>query len=161
MKHLTAAAAVAIALLLFAAGCGGGGGTSSTSSMSTDGTSASASGDSASGDANEACAKANEKIAALGQPDNDKAVLEYLEETEQTVDQLPGEVAALNDSGVAAYVEALSKSVNVLNEMSNAARSGNPDGVRELSKELESLHLGKVAQAAGLDTCAEAPGVEA
>jgi hypothetical protein len=157
MKHLTAAAVIAIALPVFAAGCGG---DSSTSSMSTDGNNASATGDSAAAQANEACAKANGKIAALGQPDGDQAVLEYLEETEQTVDQLHGEVAGLDDPGVAAYAEALSKSVTVLNEMANAARSSNPDGVRELSKELESLRLGKVAQAAGLDTCAEVPGVE-
>ena len=161
MRKLTAALA-AIALLVFVAGCGGGGDSSSTSSMAEDSTNASASGDAASAAANEACTAANQKIAALPQPNDDASVLEYLEATEKTVEQLRIEVAALNGSaGLTEYTEALTKSVTILNEMSNASRSGNPDGVRELSKELEALHLGKVAEMAGLDNCAEAPGVEA
>lgn len=159
MKRLTAIA-VAIALVAFAAGCGGGGGGSS-SPASGDGTTVSASGDDASAAANEACAAANQKIAALSIPDNEQAVLEYLEATEATVEELQIEVAGLDGSSeITGYAEALASSVGVLNEMSNAARSRNPDEVRELSKQLEKLQLAKVAEAAGLETCAEAPKVE-
>jgi hypothetical protein len=148
-----------IALVAVVAGCGGGGDTSD-SAVGT-GTNASASGDAASAAANEACAAANREIAALPAPDNETAVLEYLEETEETVAKLHDEVAGLDGSaGLTEYAEALATSVTVLNEMANAARSRNPDEVRELSKELEKLHLGKVAEAAGLETCAEAPEVE-
>jgi HPt (histidine-containing phosphotransfer) domain-containing protein len=158
MKYLTALAA-AIALLALAAGCGGGG--DSSSSGSSGETNASAGGDADSAAANEACATANQKIAALPIPDHEQAVVEYLEQTEETVAELQAEVAGLNGSaGITEYSEALASSVAVLNEMANAARSRNPDEVRELSKELENLHLGKVAEAAGLETCAEAPKVE-
>jgi ABC-type glycerol-3-phosphate transport system substrate-binding protein len=157
MRFLAATAA-AIALLALAAGCGGGGGDGSSSSGG--GTDAGASGDPAAA-ANEACAAANRKIAALSTPENEVAVLEYLEQTEEAVEQLQVEVAGVDGSdGIAEYSEALASAVAVLNEMSNAARSRNPDGVRELSKELEKLHVGKVAAAAGLETCSEAPGVE-
>jgi hypothetical protein len=161
MKYLTAVLA-ATALLVLVAGCGGGGSSNSTSSTPSDSTNASASGDAASASANEACAEANEEIAAMPQPDSEEAVTEYLDATEKTVERLQVQVAGLNGSaGVTEYSKALSDSVTILNEMANASRSGNPDGVRELSKELEEIHLGKVAEAAGLDTCAEAPGVEA
>jgi HPt (histidine-containing phosphotransfer) domain-containing protein len=154
MKYLAAIAA-AIALLALAAGCGGGGDTSSGSGDSGSG------GSDVAATADAACAKANQKIAALSIPDNEQAVVEYLEETEATVEELQDEVAGLDGpAGIAEYAEALDSSLAVLNEMANAARSRNPDGVRELSKELEKLHLGKVAEAAGLETCAEAPRVE-
>lgn len=158
---LLLATATAIALLGIAvAGCGGGGG-SSTGSTSESGTNASSTGDDTSAAGNEACAEANKKIAALGTPDNNQAVLEYLEQTEDAVEQLQGEIAGLDGSAeVARYGEALATSVGVLSEMSNAARSRNPDAVRELSKELEQLKVGELAEAAGLDTCAETPGVE-
>jgi ABC-type glycerol-3-phosphate transport system substrate-binding protein len=143
-----AAIAAAIALLALAAGCGGGGGGDSSSTAAATA-------------ANEACAAANQKIASLSTPDNEAAVLEYLEQTEATVEQLQVEVAAVDgSSGIVEYSDALSEAVTVLNEMANAARSRNPDGVRELSKQLEKLHVGKVAEAAGLETCSEAPGVE-
>ena len=45
----------------------------------------------------------------------------------------------------------------VLNEMTNAARNENYDAVRELSNELIELHLGELAEAAELETCAEVP----
>jgi hypothetical protein len=159
VKYLIALTA-AIALLAVAAGCGGGG-DDSGSSAAGDGTNASASGDGASAAANEACAAANQEIAALAIPDHEQAVVEYLEQTEATVAQLHEEVAGLDgSSGIAEYAGALATSVTVLNEMANAARSRNPDEVRELSKQLEELHLGKVAEAAGLETCAEAPAVD-
>src|SRR6185369_9651093 len=158
---LLLATATAIALLgLAVAGCGGGG-SSSNGSSSDSGTNASSSGDDVSAAANEACAAANKTIAALGTPDTNQAVLEYLEKTEDAVEQLQGEIAGLDGSSeLAAYGDALATSVGVLTEMSNAARSRNPDAVRELSKELEKLKVGKLAEAAGLDTCAETPGVE-
>jgi hypothetical protein len=160
VKYLAAAAA-ATALLALAAGCGGGGGSSSTAPASSGSTNTSASGDEATAQANEACAAANKTIAELTTPENDVAVLEYLEQTEAAITKLQTEVAAAGGSaGIQEYAAALSKSVAVLNEMTNAARSRNPDAVRELSKELVALHLAKVAQAAGLDMCAEAPGVE-
>ena len=161
MKGLAAIAA-AIAILALAAGCGGGGSSSSSSSATSgDSTNASASGDDATAAANEACAAANREIASLSIPDSEAAVLEYLEQTEATVEQLQREVAGVDgSSGIAEYSEALATAVTVLNEMANAARSRNPDGVRELSRGLERLHVGKVAAAAGLETCSEAPEVE-
>jgi hypothetical protein len=153
------ATAAAIALLGVAvAGCGGGGG-SSTASNSGGSTAVSSTGDETSAAANDACAEANKKIAALQTPSNSAAVLEYLEQTEAAVEQLQVEVAALNGSAsLTEYSQALATSVGVLNEMANAARSQNPDAVREFSKELEELHVGELAEAAGLDTCAETPG---
>ncbi|HYC81447.1 MAG TPA: hypothetical protein VEB65_06645 [Solirubrobacterales bacterium] len=158
MKRLALTAAT-IALVAVVAGCGGGGDTSG--SAASTGTNADAAGDAASAAANEACADANREIAALPAPGNETAVLEYLEETEETVAKLQVEVADLDGSpGITEYAQALATSVTVLNEMANAARSRNPDEVRELSKELEKLRLGRVAEAAGLETCAEAPEVE-
>jgi plasmid stabilization system protein ParE len=159
VRFLLATATAIVLLGIAVAGCGGGG--SSTGSSSAPGTNASSGGDDVSAAANEACAEANKRIAALGTPDNNQAVLEYLEQTEQAVDQLQVEVAGLNGpAAMADYADALATSVGVLAEMSNAARSRNPDAVRELSKELETLKVGKLAEAAGLDTCAETPGVE-
>jgi hypothetical protein len=139
--------------LLVAAGCGGGG---SSSSSSGD---AGSSGDSSfvSG-AEAACAGANKKIAALGTPQQQE-VLEYMETTETVVEGLDEEVRALGGSGAAeaAYTEALGKAVIVLNQMSNAARNENYDAVRELSDGLVQLHLGELAEAADLKTCAEVP----
>ena len=43
------------------------------------------------------------------------------------------------------------------NEMANAARNENYDAVRELSDGLVQLHLGELAEVAGLKTCAEVP----
>ena len=149
MRYLAAIAAAA-ALLALAAGCGGGGGSSTASGSG---------GAEVSAEADAACAEANRKIAALQTPEDDAAVLDYLERTEAVVEGLQLEVAGLGGSaGVREYSKALTSSVTVLNEMANAARSGNPDAVRELSNELVDLQVGKLAQAAGLQTCAEAPG---
>ncbi|MGD9735631.1 MAG: hypothetical protein AB7V58_08500 [Solirubrobacterales bacterium] len=147
-----AAIAAAIALLAIAAGCGGGGDTSAG---------AGGSGGDVASDADSACARANAEIASLPIPGNEQAVVEYLEQTEATVERLQREVAGLDGSAeLTRFSAALASSVAVLNEMANAARSRNPDGVRELSQQLEQLHLGRVAEAAGLQTCAEAPKVE-
>jgi hypothetical protein len=148
MRYLAAIAAT-VALLALAVGCGGGGSSASTS------------GGDASAEADAACAAANRKIAVLRAPDGDAGVLEYLEQTEAAVERLQLEVAGLDgSSGVREYSEALASSVGVLNEMANAARSRNPDAVRELSQRLVELHVGRVAAAAGLTTCAQAPGAE-
>ena len=45
----------------------------------------------------------------------------------------------------------------MLNEMTNAARSENFDAVREISDGLVEIHLGELAEAAELKTCAEVP----
>jgi hypothetical protein len=47
--------------------------------------------------------------------------------------------------------------VIVLNHMSNAARNENFDAVREISDELIEFHLGELAEAAQLKSCAEVP----
>ena len=77
------------------------------------------------------------------------------------IEELHEEVKALAGSGTAEteYVEALGKSVIVLNHMSNAARNENFDAVRELSDQLIEYHVGELAEAAELTTCAEVPGV--
>jgi hypothetical protein len=41
--------------------------------------------------------------------------------------------------------------------MTNAARNENFDAVRELSAGLIEIDLGELAEAAGLETCAEVP----
>jgi hypothetical protein len=147
-RSLPAAVAIAVAVVIVA-GCGGGG--SSSSSGSGGG------GDFASG-AEAACANANKQIAALGVPE-EASVLEYLEGTEAVIEKLHSEIAALGSSGSAEreYTNALAKSVTVINEMSNAARSENLDAVRELSNSLVDFHLGELAEAAELKTCAEVP----
>jgi hypothetical protein len=125
------------------------------------GAGAGAGGGDATAAANAACASANRRIAALTTPNGPAAVVKYLEATEAAIEQLQGEVAAVGGpAGVREFARALETSVGVLNKMSNAARSLNPDAVRELSKQLVDLHLGEVAEAAGLDTCAATPGVE-
>ena len=48
-------------------------------------------------------------------------------------------------------------SVQVLNEMANAARNENFDAVREISNELIELNLGELATNADLRICAEVP----
>jgi len=141
--------------LLVVVGCGGG---SSSSSSGDAGGSGSDGGSFASG-AEAACAGANKQIAALGTPQQEQ-VLEYMEKTETVIEGLDEEVRALGASGAAeaAYTEALGKSVIVLNQMTNAARSENFDAVRELSAGLIELHLGELAEAAELKACAEVPG---
>jgi hypothetical protein len=132
--------------VLVVAGCGGGG--SSTSEGS---------GEFASG-AEAACAKANKQIAALGTPQQEQ-VTRYIEATEGAIEKLHAEVAGLGASGAAetAYVEGLAQAVPVLTKMGNAARNENFDAVRELSAGLVEIHLGELAEAAKLKSCAEVP----
>jgi hypothetical protein len=149
---LTTAALAAVALV---SGCGGGGSSSGSSSSGGGGNSNFVTG------ADKACGNANEQIAALGTPQQAE-VLGYLEKTETLIEELHEEVQALVGSGTAEteYVEALGKSVIVLNHMSNAARNENFDAVRELSDQLIEYRVGELAEAAELTTCAEVPGVE-
>lgn len=139
--------AVAALIALAVAGCGGGG-----SSSSGGGSDSFASG------AETACSTANQQISALGTPQQSE-VLEYLQSTESVIGKLHEEVEKLGAPGTAErnYVKALGEAVTVINEMSNAARSENFDAVRELSDELIKFHLGELAEAAELKTCAEVP----
>jgi hypothetical protein len=129
------------------AGCGGG----SSSSGGRSGSSF------ASG-AEAACANANKQIAALGTPQQEE-VLEYLEATEAVIEKLHREVAGLAGSGSTetAYTEGLARAIPVLTKMTNAARNENYDAVRELSEGLVKIHLGELAEAAELKSCAEVP----
>jgi hypothetical protein len=129
------------------AGCGGGGSSSSGGG----------SGDFASG-AEAACRKANGAISALGIPQQEQ-VARYLQDTEQLIERLHREVAALGPSGAAetAYVEGLKEAIPVITSMSNAALSENFDAVRELSAGLVEIKLGELAETAGLKACAEVP----
>lgn len=143
--------------LVVVAGCGGGGGSSAGG--------ASAEGGSSSGSfvaaAEAACTMANKAIAALGTPQQAE-VLRYLESTERVIEELHRQVRAAGGSGAAetAYIEGLATAIPVLDKMSNAARSENFDAVREISDELVEVHLGELAEAAELKTCAEVPGSE-
>jgi hypothetical protein len=145
---LTTAALAAVAL---GSGCGGGGSSGSSSSGGGGSTTFTAA-------AEAACTNANEQIAALGTPQQAE-VLSYLEKTEVVIEKLHEEVQAVVGSGTAEteYAEALGKSVIVLNHMSNAARNENFDAVRELSDQLIEYHVGELAEAAELKTCAEVP----
>jgi hypothetical protein len=146
--------------LVAVSGCGGGG--SSGSSSGSGSTSGGGGSTSFVAGAEAACTSADQKVAALGTPQQAE-VLSYLESTEVVIEELHEEVQALAGSGTAeaAYAEALGKSVIVLNHMSNAARNENFDAVREISDELIEFHVGELAEAAGLKACAEVPGVEA
>lgn len=138
-------AVVAVGALALA-GCGGGG-------SSTEG----GGGDFASG-AEAACSKANKQVAALGTPQQEQ-VTKYMVETEVVIETLAKEVAALDASSAAetAYAQGLAQAVPILTKMSNAARSENFDAVRELSAGLVEIHLGELAEAAKLKSCAEVP----
>jgi hypothetical protein len=153
MISLLALAAVG---MLAIAGCGGGGSSSSSSSGSAEGGSGGG-GDFVAG-AEAACGKANKAIVALGTPQQEQ-VTQYVEATEQIVEGLHDEVAALDASGDAqtAYVEGLATAIPQLTKMSNAARNENFDAVRELSAGLVEIHLGELAEAAELKACAEVP----
>jgi hypothetical protein len=137
---------VAVGLLVLA-GCGGG-----SSSSSGGGSSDFVSG------AEAACRKANGAIVALGTPQQEQ-VIKYLQATEELIERLHKEVAALEAAGPAekAYVEGLSEAIPVLTAMSNAARSENFDAVRELSAGLVEIDLGELAEKAKLKACAEVP----
>jgi hypothetical protein len=145
-RSIVSAVLLGVIGLVVVAGCGGGGSSSPS--------------DSSSG-ADAACATANRQIAALGTP-RQKEIRGYLEKTEDVIKTLHREVAALGGSGAAeaAYTKALGKAVIVLNRMSNAARNKNFDAVGELSRHLMRLHLGELAEAAGLTVCAEVLGAK-
>ncbi len=145
VASLLALAAVGVLVI---AGCGGG---SSSSAAAGGG------GDFVSG-AEAACTKANEEIVALGTPQQEQ-VTRYLESTEEIIEGLHREVAALDAPGAAeaAYLEGLATAIPELTKMSNAARNENFDAVRELSAGLVEIHLGELAEEAGLKTCAEVP----
>ncbi len=140
---------LAVVGLLLVAGCGGGG--------SGSGSSGGGGGDFVAG-AEAACSKANKQIVALGTPQQDQ-VTGYIEATEAVIETLEKEVTALEASGAAetAYAEGLATAVPVLTKMSNAARNENFDAVRELSAGLVEIHLGELAEAAKLKSCAEVP----
>jgi len=146
-----------VALLLLAvvgaallAGCGGGGSSSGSSGGGSAGGFAST--------AEAACKKANQEIAGLGTPQQAE-VSKYVERTEVVIEELHEQVQAAAGDGPAeaAYAKGLEEAVPILNEMSNAARNENFDAVREISAELIQIHLGDLAEAAELKTCAEVP----
>jgi hypothetical protein len=132
------------------AGCGGGGSTTGSGGGGSSGDFAST--------AEAACSTANKEIAALGTPQQAE-VLEYMERTEALIEELHEQVqtAAGDGAAEAAYVKGLATAVPVLTEMTNAARNENFDAVRELSDGLVQIHLGELAEAAELKTCAEVP----
>lgn len=133
--------------VLLVAGCGGGGGSSPSGGG----------GEFVSG-AEAACTSANKQIAALGTPQQEQ-VTRYMEKTEAVIEKLHREVAALDGSGATAtaYTEGLAEAIPVLTKMTNAARNENYDAVRELSAGLVQIHLGELAEAADLKSCAEVP----
>jgi len=140
-------AVVAAALL---AGCGGGGSSSGSGGEGSSGDFAST--------AEAACKQANQEIAGLGTPQQAE-VTKYMERTEVVIEELHERVQAAAGDGAAeaAYVKGLASAIPVLNEMTNAARNENFDAVREISGELIEIHLGELAEAAELKTCAEVP----
>jgi hypothetical protein len=146
LKSVASLLALAALGVLVVAGCGGGGSSS-----------AEGSGDFVSG-AEAACTQANEKIVALGTPQQEQ-VTQYLETTEEIIEGLHREVAALGASGAAetAYVEGLATAIPELTKMTNAARNENFDAVRELSAGLVEIQLGELAEKAKLKSCAEVP----
>lgn len=146
-RSLAPLLALAVGVLVIA-GCGGGGSTSGSSSGG---------GDFVAG-AEAACTKANKQIEELGTPQQEE-VTAYLEETEAVIETLHKEVAVLGASGSAevAYTEGLATAIPLLTKMSNAARNENFDAVRELSAGLVEIHLGELAEAAELKSCAEVP----
>ncbi len=151
-KTRSAAALLLLAVVAAAlvAGCGGGGSTTGSGGGGSSGDFAST--------AEAACTAANKEITALGTPQQAE-VLEYMERTEVVIEELHEQVQAAAGGGAAeaAYVKGLATAVPVLTEMTNAARSENFDAVRELSAGLIQIHLGELAEAAELKTCAEVP----
>jgi ABC-type oligopeptide transport system substrate-binding subunit len=147
---LSALAAIAVLVI---AGCGGGGSSSSGSGTTpSEGSSGFVSA------AEAACGKANGAIIALGTPQQEQ-VTKYIDSTEELIERLAKEVAAAEPSSSAetAYAEGLQKAVPELTKMGNAARNENFDAVRELSAGLVEIHLGELAENAGLKSCAEVP----
>lgn len=149
MKRLALFAATCLVLAAAVAGCGGGG---------TD----SSGGGEFEAEANAACTKANQRVAALPVPEGKSQLLPYVEDNESIVEALGHEIGGFGGSGeaVEGYLAGLEESAQVLNEMSNAARSENPGAVGELANQLAEIHLAQLAKAAGLDDCAKAPAVQ-
>ncbi|MBS1878644.1 MAG: hypothetical protein JST31_03950 [Actinobacteria bacterium] len=149
MKRLALFACFCLALAALAAGCGGSGGSSSG-------------GGEFSAEANAACTTANARVAALPRPEGEAQLLPYVEKTEAIVVGLEREVTALGGSGdaIKAYLAGLEESAQVLNKMSNAARSHNLGAVGELASQLAEIGLARLASAAGLGACAKAPAVQ-
>jgi hypothetical protein len=149
-RSLFALLLLAVIAAALVAGCGGGGSSSGSGGEGSSGDFASA--------AEAACKKANQEIAGLGTPQQSE-VTKYMERTEAVIEELHEQVQAAAGDGAAevAYVKGLAAAVPVLTEMTNAARSENFDAVREISAELIEIHLGELAEAAGLKTCAEVP----
>jgi hypothetical protein len=155
-RFIVSAVVLGVIGLVVVSGCGGGSSSGSSSSGSTEAAGGGSSDFASAADA--ACTNADKQIEALGTPQQAK-VLAYLEQTEDVINTLHEETAALGATGAAeeAYVEALGKSVIVLNHMSNAARNENFDAVREISDELIELKVGELAEEANLKVCAEVP----
>jgi hypothetical protein len=161
IRSIMSAVLLGVIGLVVVAGCGGGGSSSSSGESSTGSGGSSGSTSFASG-AEAACSSADKQITALGTPQQAE-VLDYLEKTEDVIEKLHEEVMEMGASGSAetAYVEALGKSVIVLNHMANAARNENFDAVREISDELIEFKVGELAEEAELKACAEVPGATA
>jgi hypothetical protein len=157
-KSVASLLVLAVVGVLAVAGCGGGG-SSNSGSGSTEG-GGGGSGDFVSG-AEAACKKANGAIIALGTPQQEQ-VTQYIEATEELIERLAKEAAALDpsDGAETAYVAGLQKAVPELTKMSNAARNENFDAVRELSGALVEIKLGELAEKAELKSCAEVPVTE-
>jgi hypothetical protein len=151
LRFIVSAVLLGVIGLVAVAGCGGGSSSSGSSSSGEGGGNFATAADAA-------CTSANKQIASMGTPQQAE-VLVYLEKTEDVIEKLHEEVMAMGASGSAesAYVEALGKSVIVLNHMSNAARNENYDAVREISDELIEFHVGELAEEAELPACAEVP----
>jgi len=149
-RSLVSLLLLAVVAALVVAGCGGGGSSSGSGGKGSSGDFAST--------ADAACKKANQEIAGLGTPQQAE-VTQYMERTEAVIEGLHEQVqaAAGESSAEAAYVKGLAAALPVLNEMANAARNENFDAVRELSAGLIEIHLGELAEDAGLETCAEVP----
>jgi hypothetical protein len=157
-RFIVSAVLLGVIGLVVVSGCGGGGSSSGSSSSGSTEAAGGGSGSEFASAADAACTNADKQIEALGTPQQAK-VLAYLEQTEDVINALHEETVALGATGAAeeAYVEALGKSVIVLNHMTNAARSENFDAVREISDELIELKVGQLAKEADLTVCAEVP----
>jgi hypothetical protein len=143
MGRLIAILGLAGALASGLPGCGGGGST--------------AAGDSFVAKANAVCALADHRVESLSEPESVAELVTYLGKTEAVVVGLRQKIEQLDPSGQAVgdYLDGLTRSGTVLNEMVDAAQSQNPDAVGELSRELVGVRLGRLARRAGLAICAK------
>jgi hypothetical protein len=136
---LTVAAVLSLPVLL--AGCGGGGGKSSGEFTTV---------------AESACTGASKQIAALGAPQA-SGLVKYLEATDSIVAKVKAKVEGVKGQGEGekVYVEGLQVATKALGEMVLAAQARNSRSVGEVSERLTELHLGKLAEEAGLESCAK------